>query len=131
MSYYPNNNFYSNYPYNNPYLSNAAAVAQTPTQPAPSASTLQGKIVDGEEMVKATEVPFGGYGVFPKADLSEIFIKTWNGNGTTQITSYRPYFSSDKTEDSECEECKQHNVHTVLLEKMEHIVIIMEIQKVL
>jgi hypothetical protein len=41
-------------------------------------------------MVKATEVMFGGYGVFPKADLSEIYIKNWNNNGTTQIITYRP-----------------------------------------
>lgn len=49
---------------------------------------LNGKIVDSEEMVRATEVPLGGYGIFPKADFSEIFIKTWNNNGTTNITRY-------------------------------------------
>ena len=76
MNYYPNN-FYSNYSYN----SNLAAVP---------ANGLQGKVVDSEDVVRATEVPFGGYGVFPKADLSEIFIKNWNSNGTTQIISYRP-----------------------------------------
>jgi hypothetical protein len=46
--------------------------------------------VDSEEMVKATEVPIGSYGVFPKADLSEIYLKTWNNNGTTSIIKFTP-----------------------------------------
>jgi hypothetical protein len=41
-------------------------------------------------MVKATEVPIGSYGVFPKADLNEIYIKTWNNNGTTNVITYKP-----------------------------------------
>jgi hypothetical protein len=63
MNYYPNN-LYQNYAYSNPTIN---------TQP--QISGLQGKVVDGVDMVKATEVMFGGYGVFPKADLSEIYIK--------------------------------------------------------
>lgn len=47
-------------------------------------------MVDSEEIVKVTEVPIGGYGVFPKADLSEVFIKYWNNNGTTSIISFKP-----------------------------------------
>jgi hypothetical protein len=41
-------------------------------------------------MVKVAEVPIGAYGVFPKADLSEIYIKTWNNNGTTSIVTFKP-----------------------------------------
>lgn len=77
--------------------------------PAPAPS-LQGKVVDSEEIVRATEVPFGGYGVFPKADLSEIFIKSWNNNGTTQIISYRPVI-----------EPKPEDIHDTLLQKMNSI----------
>jgi hypothetical protein len=51
---------------------------------------LNGKLVDGEEMVKATEVPIGSYGIFPKADFSEIYIKSWNNNGTTSIVKFAP-----------------------------------------
>lgn len=78
MNYYPNN-FYQNYTYSNPAINTQSQM-----------SGLQGKVVDGQDMVKATEVAFGGYGVFPKADLSEIYIKNWNNNGTTQIITYRP-----------------------------------------
>jgi hypothetical protein len=44
----------------------------------PSASGLNGKLVDSEDMARVTEVPIGGYGIFPKADLSEVYIKSWN-----------------------------------------------------
>lgn len=62
-----------------------------------SSSNLQsinGKIVDSIDVVKATEVPLGGYGIFPKGDLSEIYLKTWNGNGTSSIISFKPVIES-------------------------------------
>jgi hypothetical protein len=59
-------NYYQGYPY--------PAYQQNPIPTA--APSLQGKVVDSEEMVKASEVTFGGYGIFPKADLSAIYIKT-------------------------------------------------------
>lgn len=81
MNYYPNN-YYQNYSYgNNMYQ---------PQQSQPMVAALQGKIVDSVDMVRVNEVPFGGFGVFPKGDLSEIYVKSWNNNGTTQINTYRP-----------------------------------------
>ena len=88
MNYYGTNyngSFYPNSPYNN-YAQQQAQVQQFPIQQQQMG--LNGKIVDSEDMVKATEVPIGGYGIFPKADLSEIFVKTWNNNGTTSIVKY-------------------------------------------
>lgn len=43
----------------------------------PQQSVLNGKIVENQEIVKLTEVPIGGYGIYPKSDLSEIYVKTW------------------------------------------------------
>lgn len=51
---------------------------------------ISGKIVDSEDVVKVAEIPFGGYGVFPRADLTEIYFKIWNNNGTTSIITYKP-----------------------------------------
>lgn len=82
MNYYPTN-FYSSYPYQNNY--------QQPQQMVPTTTqTIPGKLVENFDIVKVTDVPFGGYGVFPKADLSEIYIKMWNGNGTTSIATFKP-----------------------------------------
>lgn len=92
MNYYPNN-FYGNYSFGNTLSQNPSTTASALTQ-----ATLNGKIVDGEEVVKATEVPFGGYSVFPKADLSEIYIKTWTQEGSTKIIKFRPYVEEPKEE---------------------------------
>ena len=97
MNYYPNNNLYQNYSYGNPI--------QQQNYP-----TLQGKVVDNAEMVKVSEVPFGGFGIFPKGDLSEIYVKSWNNNGTTQINTYRPV---------PAEEIKEIDLHKELLEKID------------
>lgn len=99
MNYYPGynpSNYYLNYPYGNQYSSPNGGMQQYPQPPQPPIqpqslqANLNGKIVDSEDVVKATEVPIGGYGIFPKADLSEIYIKSWNNNGTTSIITFIP-----------------------------------------
>ena len=51
MAYYPNN-FYQNYQYGGyPQMSQISQ--------SPMVNSLQGKVVDGVEIVKATDVPFG------------------------------------------------------------------------
>lgn len=77
---------------------NAYNYAQQPTyqpQPQPQLQqpqppTINGKIVENEEMVKVIEVPISSYGVFPKADMSAVYVKTWNNDGTTRITTFAP-----------------------------------------
>lgn len=76
-------NYYQGYSYPQ-YQQNPMNMAP-PTMPS-----LQGKVVDSEDMVRASEVTFGGYGVFPKADLSAVYVKTWNNNGSTSIITYKP-----------------------------------------
>lgn len=51
---------------------------------------LNGRVVESIDMVKVTDVPVGSYGFFPKADLSAVYLKTWNNNGTTNITTFTP-----------------------------------------
>ena len=103
MNYYPNN-FYQNYPYNNTYQPQSQQI---------QIGVLQGKIVDSIDMVKANEVPFGGFGIFPKGDLSEIYVKSWNNNGTTQINTYK---AIPKTE--EVKEINITDINNSLLEKI-------------
>lgn len=80
-------NYLNNYPYH--YVQ--PLQPQYQYQPLPNIQNgLNGKIVDGLEMVKATEVPATGFGVFPKGDLSEIYVKSWNNNGTTNIVTFKP-----------------------------------------
>lgn len=100
MNYYPNNFNYGMYqPYQSQYQTQYPQPNyQQQAQPQPqqtiqpqfqqSAPTLNGKIVDGKEIVTVTEIPLGSYGIFPKADMSAVYIKTWNNDGTTQIIEY-------------------------------------------
>ncbi len=98
MSYYNPSYYMNSYPYNNQYplpiqqLQPSYQMPQTVGTQSQNiqSSSLNGKIVDSEDVVKATEVPIGGYGIFPKADLSEIYIKSWNNNGTTSVITFKP-----------------------------------------
>ena len=101
MNYYnPYNSINYNYPYNNysaipvqqPQIQQQITPMQQQTNMTPA---LNGKIVDSEDVVKATEVPIGGYGIFPKADLSEIYIKSWNNNGTTSVITFKPIIQEE------------------------------------
>lgn len=84
-------NYMNNYPYNNYQYQ----YVPTMMQPQQYISQINGKVVDGIDVVKATEVPSNGYGVFPKADLSEIYVKSWNNNGTTNIITFKPIVSEN------------------------------------
>lgn len=108
MNYYPNN-LYQNYSY--PNTNNYIPQIQN-NQYAQPQSQLQGKVVESEDMVKVSEIPFGTYGVFPKADLNEIYIKTWNNNGTTKILTYKPI---------ELEEKEEVDTNALLLARIESI----------
>lgn len=105
MNYYPNN-FYGNYPYGNTYPQMSNITTNNFNQ------NLLGKVVDGEEVVKATEVPFGGYGVFPKADLTELYVKSWNNDGTTKIITYKPVVTEEEA---------KPDYNQILLEKVTEI----------
>lgn len=92
-------NYMNNYPYigfqYQPYMQNAMQPQQYISQPVQG---INGKIVDGVDVVKATEVPSNGYGVFPKADLSEIYVKSWNSSGNTSIITFRPVAETAETD---------------------------------
>lgn len=79
MNYY-NPSFYPSYNGNIQMPPSQYYFNQQPQQVMnnPSANGLNGKLVDSEDMARVTEVPIGGYGIFPKADLSEVYIKSWN-----------------------------------------------------
>lgn len=98
MAYLPNyyQNTMNNYPYNNQnygYLQNQNFQYQQQ-----QTNNLNGKIVENIEIAKLTEVPIGSYGIFPKADMSEIYIKNWNQDGTTSFVTYVPVIDEIKEE---------------------------------
>lgn len=52
---------------------------------------LNGRIVQAVENVNANEVPMdGSMAFFPKQDMSEIYVKGWNADGTIKTIVYKP-----------------------------------------
>lgn len=60
-----------------------------------------GKIVESVDMVKATDIPMdGNMYYFPKADGTEIYVKQWLSNGTTQILCFKPLLETEPNNSS-------------------------------
>lgn len=112
MNYYPTN-FYSNYPqtqqslygYNQAQIPNYQT---NQTQMSVQNNQIPGKIVDSQEVARVSDIPFGGYGVFPKADLSEVFVKVWNNNGTTSLLCFKPMVEGNMVQEQDKEERRYH-----------------------
>lgn len=131
MNYYPTN-FYSNYPQTQQslYGYNQSQLPSYQTPPAQIQNVnnqIPGKIVDSQEVARVSDIPFGGYGIFPKADLSEVYIKMWNNNGTTSLVCFKPVIEGqvvreEKEERKFNDETKSHEdcnkLHEQLLEKI-------------
>ena len=48
-----------------------------------------------QESIQASDVPMNmPYALFPKNDLSEIYLKSWNANGTIQTVVFKPMNNS-------------------------------------
>lgn len=78
-------------PYPNPYLFQQPAY-QMPQyqsyQPSVNVAQINGRLIDNIDSVTANEVSMQGINVFPKNDLSEVFIKSWQPNGTIQTLKF-------------------------------------------
>lgn len=63
-----------------------------------------GKIVESVDIVKATDIPMdGNMYYFPKADGTEVYMKRWLPNGTTEIVSYKPFVENVEASNSHSE----------------------------
>ena len=93
------NPFYNYNPYQaqynpmNPYQERLAQLQAQSAQPqayAQQPGGLSGEIVDSIDVVRAKNVDMSGRPTFyPKADLSEIYIKQLQADGTSRIVTYK------------------------------------------
>lgn len=90
-----------NMPYQQPmmnYTPNYGAYQYSPManyqryqQPEPTQG-ISGRVVQAVENINANEVPMdGSMAFFPKQDMSEIYVKGWNADGTINTIVYKPY----------------------------------------
>ena len=63
-------------------------IQQMNSQPSPSYPMIYGKIVENYDIVKVSEIPIGGYGVFPLTDSSKVFVKMYDKDGNPQTYTY-------------------------------------------
>ena len=94
--YYPQmNNYGQQYNPQQPYMDRLAGLQQyqqTLQQPQMQMPVgLNGKIVDSVEQITANDVPMdGSVAIFPKKDMSEIYLKSWTPNGTIATVVFKP-----------------------------------------
>lgn len=96
------NNYGQNPPMNNPYLDRMNQLQQyqqnlqQPTQMQAANQQVQpqgiiGRVVNDFNEITANDVPMNGNAAFfPKADGSELQVRSWASNGTIQTVAYRP-----------------------------------------
>lgn len=64
---------------------------QQSLQPQQQIFGLNGKVVDTIESIMANDVPMDGtFAVFPKRDMSEVYIKYWTGDGKIATCVFKP-----------------------------------------
>lgn len=64
---------------------------QQPQFQAQQLPQLIGRPVNQVEEITANDVPMNApYALFPKSDLSEIYLKSWTANGTIQTIAFKP-----------------------------------------
>ena len=97
---YNYNNIYN--PYGNPYLNyNQQPQLQTSmlrqNQYRPQ-NSLQGKVVDSLDVVKATDIPYdGSVSYFPLTDGTAIITKQLQQDGTSKVVIYKPMIENEES----------------------------------
>ena len=87
-------NSYPPWPYSGGAYQTTYPYIQQPTavnQPIFQQRGLNGMIVQSADNITADSVPMdGSIAVFPKQDLSEIYVKSWNSDGTIRTLVFKP-----------------------------------------
>jgi hypothetical protein len=93
----------------NPYLQRMENLQQfqqvinTPQQINP-----MGKIVENMDVVRTIDIPKDGNAYyFPKADGTEIYMKRWLQNGTTEMIAYKPVLGEKQTDTTNISNCAE------------------------
>ena len=92
-------NFLQNYQQNlqQPLVPTSMSGANQQAMPQQIAG-INGRIVQAVETINPNEVPMdGSVAFFPKQDLTEIYAKSWNADGTIRTLTFKPVLN-DKTD---------------------------------
>lgn len=68
---------------------------------------INGKIIAEMSQITANDVPMdGSVAFFPKQDLSEVYAKSWNADGTIRTVTYKPVLDGEPKTAAEPEKLK-------------------------
>lgn len=81
------NQFYGNQPYQNQFQQQFPN--QQISQMQNQQNILSGRYVSNVDSIMPNDVPMGTYSIFPKSDMSEIYVKYWDKTGTIQDMVFR------------------------------------------
>ena len=104
MSGYNTPMSYQQYGNNNPYIQQQRGYQQQEIpvqqyQPVQQQIGINGKVIQTVENITANDVPMdGSVAFFPKNDLSEIYTKKWNSDGTICTVLFKPVLNNKSTE---------------------------------
>ena len=98
-------NFNQPMPMQNPYmdrmtqLQNYQQSLQQPQIPQNQPQSIIGRVVNEFDEITANDVPMNGSAAFfPKADGSELQVRSWAYNGTIQTITYKPILEQNQTD---------------------------------
>lgn len=83
-----NYNPYQQNSYNTTYPVYPTPIFPQRIQPEPQG--IIGKMVQSADMITANDVPMSTISFFPRQDLEEIYVKSWDANGTIKTIVYKP-----------------------------------------
>ena len=111
----PYNQFQSYQPMDR--LSQLYAMQQGGAQPVPQFQNLNGRSVDNIESVVASEVPMDGtFAVFPRKDLSEVYVKYWTNEGKIATVRFKPDYNAPADNLSPEQKCDRFEEITAVLD---------------
>ena len=119
MPYSPYGNYGGYYPYQQQRYEPQQQAQQMQNQ----FSGISGKFVPAVESITANDVPMdGSVALFPKQDMTEIYAKQWNADGTIRTMVYKPIFdghpSNLSSEDKKQGFATVEDVRTVFREEI-------------
>ena len=95
----------------NPYMDRLAQLQNIQMQQQRQIQTVNGRFVQSAEEVNASDVTMDGtMSLFPKADMTEIYGKAWQSDGTIKTVVFRPILEEQSTNTQQNTENVENNV---------------------
>lgn len=98
QNYYANQQPFMQQPMQNTYMERMAQLQNMQMQQQRHVQTINGRFIQSANEVNASDVAMDGtMSLFPKADMSEIYGKAWQPDGTIKTIIFKPVLEEQET----------------------------------